>query len=100
MLHASLEGHELATIYRSEFGLPIFATLRAYLDRRQRSGALRHIDSGAMIVAIAGMAHYYALNADNANPGGPALKDEQAVEAFTRIMMDGIRGPKKEKRTK
>lgn len=101
MLHASLEGHELATIYRSEFGLPIFSTLRAYLDRRQRSGALRHIDSGMMIVAIAGMAHYYALNADNANPGGVSLKDDQAVEEFIRIMMDGIRGTKKlEKRAK
>ena len=53
MMHAGLEGHELATIYRREFGLPIFASLRAYLDRRQRGGALRHIDSGAMIVAIA-----------------------------------------------
>ncbi len=100
MLHASLEGHELATIYRREFGLPIFATLRAYLDRRQRSGALRHIDSGAMIVAIAGMAHYYALNAENANPGGINLKDDQIVEAFTRIMMDGIRGTKREKKSK
>jgi TetR/AcrR family transcriptional regulator len=87
MLHASLEGHELATIYRREFGLPIFASLRAYLDRRQRSGALRHIDSGAMIVAIAGMANYYALNAEN----GLNMKDDQIVEAFTRIMMNGIR---------
>jgi len=100
MLHASLEGHELATIYRREFGLPIFATLRAYLDRRQRSGALRHIDAGAMIIAIAGMAQYYALNLENSVPGGPRLKDDQAVEAFTRIMMDGVRGPKQEKRTK
>jgi TetR/AcrR family transcriptional regulator len=90
MLHASLEGHELATIYRREFGLPIFASLRAYLDRRQRSGALRHIDSGAMIVAIAGMANYYALNAEN----GLNMKDDQIVEAFTRIMMNGIRKQK------
>jgi TetR/AcrR family transcriptional regulator len=94
MLHAGLEGHELATIYRREFGLPIFATLRAYLDRRQRSGALRRIDSGAMIVAICGMANYYALNAESADPGGLNMKDEQVVEAFTRIMMDGIRSKK------
>jgi len=103
MLHASLEGHELATIFRREFGLPMFASLRAYLDRRQRSGGLRHIDSGAMIVAIAGMAHYYALNAENSDPGGFNLKDEQVVDAFTRIMMDGIRGPsalKKKKKSK
>jgi TetR/AcrR family transcriptional regulator len=104
MMHASLEGHELATIYQREFGLPIFATLRAYLDRRQRSGALQHIDSGAMIVAIAGMANYYALHADYSDPqGGLNLKDEQAVESFTRIMMDGIRGPlasKKKKKAK
>ncbi len=45
MLHASLEGHELATIYRREFGLSIFTTLRDYLDRRQRAGALKAIDS-------------------------------------------------------
>jgi TetR/AcrR family transcriptional regulator len=96
MLHASLEGHELATIYRREFGLAMFASLRAYLDRRQRSGALRHINSGAMIVAIAGMANYYALNAEG--PDGLHLKDDQVVEAFTRIMMDGIR--KKTKKSK
>jgi TetR/AcrR family transcriptional regulator len=100
MLHASLEGHELATIYRREFGLPIFATLRAYLDRRQRSGALRHIDSAAMILAIAGMAQYYALKAEDASADGPVLKDDQVVEAFTRIMMDGVRGPKREKKSK
>jgi TetR/AcrR family transcriptional regulator len=100
MMHASLEGHELATIYRREFGLPIFASLRAYLDRRQRSGALRHIDAAAMIVAIAGMANYYALNVENADGDGLHLKDDDVVEAFTRIMMDGIRGPKREKRSK
>jgi TetR/AcrR family transcriptional regulator len=93
MMHASLEGHELGTIYRSEFGLPIFDALRAYLNRRQHSGALRHIDSGAMIVAIAGMAHYYAMNVENSDLHGIRLNDEQAVEAFTRIVMDGIRSP-------
>jgi TetR/AcrR family transcriptional regulator len=101
MLHASLEGHELATIYRSEFGLPIFDSLKSYLDRRKRTGALRGINSGAMIVAIAGMANYYALNAEKTPADMFHLKDDEAVEAFTRIMMDGIRGPKKEhKRTK
>jgi TetR/AcrR family transcriptional regulator len=97
MLHAGLEGHELATIYRREFGLPIFASLRAYLDRRQRSGALRHIDSGAMIVAIAGMANYFALNVENPESDALHLKDDQIVEVFTRIMMDGVRGLKKKK---
>jgi TetR/AcrR family transcriptional regulator len=103
MLHASLEGHELATIYRREFGLPIFASLRAYLDRRQRSGALRQIDSRAMIVAMAGMANYYALNAEKTNYDTQNLKDDEIVEAFTRILMDGIRRPpalKKKKNTK
>ncbi len=93
MTHASLEGNELATIYLREFGLPIFASLSAYLDRRQRSGALRHIDSKAMIIAIAGMASHYVRSAGNAGLDVPHLKDDQAVEAFTRIMMDGIRGP-------
>lgn len=100
MLHASLEGHELATIYRREFGLPMFTALRAYLDRRQRSGALRHIDSGAMILAVAGMANYYALNVDISDLVGLKLKDDQVAEAFTRIMMDGIRKPSPPKKKK
>jgi len=97
MLHAGLEGHELATIYRSEFGLPIMASLKAYLERRQRSGALRQINAGAMIVAIAGMANYFALNTQDPDMH---LKDDQAVEAFTRIMMDGIRKPSALKKVK
>jgi TetR/AcrR family transcriptional regulator len=100
MMHASLEGHELAAIYRREFGLPIFDSLRAYLDRRQRAGALRRIDSGAMIVAIAGMANYFALNSEESDRENFHLKDDQIVEAFTRIMMDGVRGPKHEKKSK
>lgn len=96
MLHASLEGHELATIYRREFGLPIFDTLRVYLDRRQRSGALKAIPSGAMIVAIAGMANYFALNDEESLH----VKDDQMVDAFTRIMMDGIRGHSESKKKK
>ena len=100
MMHASLEGHELAAIYRREFGVPIFASLRAYLDRRKRAGALRHIDSGTMILAISGMAHYYAMNVEN--PGGDVLclKDDQVVEAFTRIVMDGIRESKPNSKNK
>jgi len=100
MAHASLEGHELAAIYRREFGVPIFSSLRAYLDRRQRSGALRHIDSGAMIVAVAGMAHYYAMNVENPDRDGLHLKDDEVVEAFTRIMMDGVRAPTRKKKSK
>ncbi len=100
MMHASLEGHELAAIYRREFGLPIFERLQAYLDRRQRSGALRQIDTKAMIVAIAGMAHYYAMNAETSDPGTQRANDEQVVEAFTSIVMDGIRAPKKTKGSK
>src|SRR5580698_6436069 len=80
MLHASLEGHELATIYRREFGLPIFASLRTYLDRRQRAGALRHIDAGAMIIAICGMSNYYALNAQQSGVKVLSLNDDQMVD--------------------
>jgi TetR/AcrR family transcriptional regulator len=98
MMHAGLEGHELATIYRREFGLPIFASLRAYLDRRQRGGALRRIDAGAMIVAIAGMANYYAMN--DSDRDTLHLKDDQMVEAFTSIMMDGVRGKKRKAKSK
>jgi TetR/AcrR family transcriptional regulator len=92
MLHASLEGHELAAMYRQEFGLPLFDSMRAYIARRQRSGALRRIDPGALILAICGMANYYAMNVE---PGELTAKDDQIVDAFVAIAMDGARVPQR-----
>jgi TetR/AcrR family transcriptional regulator len=91
MLHASMEGHELASIYKREFGLPIFAKICEYLDERQRAGALRKMNSGAMVVAMAGMAQNFAFNSD---PATTQLSDEDAVETFTSILMGGILPPK------
>jgi len=98
MVHATLEGHELAAIYNREFGLPIFDSLCAYLDRRQRSGALRRIGSGAMIIAICGMAKYYAMNVESPD-SNRHFDDSRIVDAFTRIMMHGVskKVPKKRK---
>jgi TetR/AcrR family transcriptional regulator len=96
MTHARLEGHELA-VYHREFGMPMLNTIRAYLDGRKRAGALRQIDSVAMILAMVGMSRQFALITEREDPIGLKLRDDQVVEAFTRIMMDGVRGPKGKK---
>src|SRR5580658_7172190 len=60
MLHASLEGHELALIHHNRFKTPIGAQLIAYVAKRQREGAIRQCDPVAVIFAVAGIAQYYA----------------------------------------
>src|SRR5450432_3212487 len=59
MLHAALEGHELAIMHHNQFKMPIGAQLIEYVARRQREGAMRQIDPKAVIFAVAGIANYY-----------------------------------------
>jgi TetR/AcrR family transcriptional regulator len=40
MLYASLEGHEIAKLYMQRMGATFISTLREYLERRQREGAM------------------------------------------------------------
>src|SRR5580658_1475618 len=40
MIHAALEGHELAVMHHNQMTLGIGARIREYIERRQREGAL------------------------------------------------------------
>lgn len=91
MLYAALEGNEIALIYMRQIVASIVEVFREYIARRQREGALRDIQPDAAIMAIAGMAKHYAMGKYIHGFKEPCLSDEQAVEAFTRIVMDGLR---------
>jgi TetR/AcrR family transcriptional regulator len=91
LLYAALEGHELAAMYHEQFARPIRDLLVGYIERRQREGALRKLDPNALLSAMAGMATQYATHTHLCNYKDAGFSDEQAVETFTRILMDGIR---------
>ena len=89
MLFAALEGQESALDHYRSICLPIYDLLREYILKRQHEGALRSFHPAAILSAISGMAHRYALYTRLF--GFPSeLSDEEAVESFTRIVMNGI----------
>ncbi len=98
VLFAALEGHELGLAHYRRFALPMFELFRDYIARRQREGALRDYDAGAVIAAAAGMAQNYAIYTELFGFKTLRLPDDQVIEIFTEIMMSGIRQKKTRKR--
>jgi len=91
MLHAALEGNELAIIHHNQCKLPIGKQLIAYIEKRQQEGALRPVDPVAAIFAVAGIADYYAgqkyLHRSTSFP----ISDEAVIDAFLSIIMKGLK---------
>ena len=61
MLHASLEGHELAVMHRNQIMASIGVRFREYIERRQRAGAMRECDPRTIIFAVVGMAQAFGM---------------------------------------
>jgi TetR/AcrR family transcriptional regulator len=91
LLFAALEGHELGLEHNRQRSYPIFELLVQYVKRRQSEGALRNCNPGAIIAAAAGMATHYGMMTELFG-FKTAASDGQMSDAFTRIVMDGIRG--------
>lgn len=91
LLHAALEGHDLAIMHHNQFALPIGAQLIAYIEKRQQEGAIRQVDPKAVIFAVAGIAHFYAHQKYLHQCADIPLTDEAVVEAFLDILMKGLK---------
>jgi TetR/AcrR family transcriptional regulator len=92
-LFAALEGHEVGLAHYRHFALPIAQVLVEYIRRRQREGAIRDHHPAAILAAIAGMAQNYAVLTQMFGFCFPDLTDEQVIESFTAILMNGIQKP-------
>lgn len=90
LMHAALEGHELAILHHNQTKLPIGQKLTAYIARRQAAGALRPGDPMLFLFALAGLPHFYALQKYVYQSGDLPFTDEQVVSSFVRIIMDGL----------
>jgi TetR/AcrR family transcriptional regulator len=89
MLFAALEGNEQGLAHCRSMSLPIYELLRDYLEKRQRAGALAGYHPGAILSAIAGMAQRYAMSTEMFGFASE-ISAEDAVDTFTRILMNGI----------
>jgi len=90
LVHAALEGHELAIMHHNQLAMPVGARFKQYIARRQSDGAIRGSEPGIVILAMAGIASYYAtqkyLYQQVKFPGD----DEEMTEAMLRILLDGL----------
>src|SRR5579864_4214784 len=91
LLFAALEGHELGLAHNRQMVAPIYELLRDYFARRQREGALVELHPGAIIGAIAGMTKNHAMMTQMFGYSTEMASDEEVIESFVRITMNGIR---------
>jgi TetR/AcrR family transcriptional regulator len=95
MLYAALEGNEIALRHMRLVTASIVDLYRKYFLRRQKQGSLRRCVPDVALMAIVGMAQSYARCKYVHELKEQSLSDEQALESFTRIAMDGLRLPQK-----
>ena len=90
LLFAALEGHELGLAHNRQLVAPIYELLRDYFARRRQEGALCDLRPGAIIGAIAGMTKNHGMMTQMFGYSTEAT-DEEIIENFVRITMNGIR---------
>jgi len=90
MLHAALEGHELAIMHHNQFTLPIGKQLIDYIVKRQAEGAIRKFDPAAVLFAVAGVAQFYASQKYLYQCADIPLSDDAIIDAFLAILMKGL----------
>jgi TetR/AcrR family transcriptional regulator len=91
VLFAALEGQELAVMH-AQIVAPIGKPFIDYIARRQRAGALRKGDPGTILIAVAGLAKFYATQKYIYRFSEPTLSDKAVTDTFMNILMDGLRG--------
>jgi len=90
LIHAALEGHELAIMHQQQVALKIGATFSAYIARRQAAGAFRPCDPLAVLFSVAGLAKFYAMQKYMFRFCEMPMQDEEIIEQFLTILMNGL----------
>src|SRR6476660_9344030 len=92
LLHAALEGHELAQMFFEKFVRRVYELLGGYITERQRDGAMVRVDSAIVVRSFIGMIIHHSLNNNLWDPNRRLLKisNEDAARHFTDILLYGI----------
>lgn len=92
LLHAALEGHELAEMFFEKFIRRVYELLGNYIAERQRDGAMVKVDPAIVIRSFIGMIIHHSLNNNLWDPNRRLLKisNQDAAKHFTEILLHGI----------
>ena len=93
LLHAALEGHELAQMFFEKFVRRVYEFLGGYIRQRQLEGAMIDIDPAIVVRSFIGMIIHHSLNNNLWDPQRRLLDlpNEKAAKYFTEILLNGIR---------
>ena len=94
MLHASLEGNELAVMHRNQIMASIGVRFQEYIVRRQQAGAMRQCDPRTIILALVVSAVAFWMRKYMFKRLEPLQSDEEIADAFASILLTGIRNVK------
>jgi TetR/AcrR family transcriptional regulator len=92
LMHAALEGHELAEMFFEKFVRRVYELLGGYITERQRDGAMTQIDSAIVVRAFIGMIIHHSLNNNLWDPQRRLLSisNAEAAKQFADILLHGI----------
>jgi TetR/AcrR family transcriptional regulator len=90
MNYAALEGNEIALLYMRQVSALVVDQFRSYFARRQQQGGMGPMSPDAALMAIVGMSKHFALAKYVYALKEECLSDEQALESFTQIAMNGL----------
>jgi AcrR family transcriptional regulator len=92
LLHAALEGHELAQMFFEKFVRRVYELLGNYVAERQRDGAMIAMDPAIIVRAFIGMVIHHSLNNNLWDPQRHLLKisNQEAAKQFSDILLNGI----------
>ena len=92
LLHAALEGHELAQMFFEKFVRRVYELLGNYIAERQRDGAMIAMDPAIVVRAFIGMVIHHSLNNNLWDPQRRLLKisNQEAAKQFSDILLNGI----------
>lgn len=92
LLHAALEGHELAQMFFEKFVRRVYELLGNYIAERQRDGAMVAMDPPIVVRAFIGMIIHHSLNNNLWDPQRRLLKisNQEAAKYFSDILLHGI----------
>jgi AcrR family transcriptional regulator len=92
LLHAALEGHELAEMFFEKFIRRVYELLGGYIAERQRDGAMVPMDPSIVVRCFIGMIVHHSLNNNLWDPNRRLLKisNEDAARYFTDVLLNGI----------
>ena len=92
LLHAALEGHELAQMFFEKFVRRVYELLGKYVAERRRDGAMVAMDPAIVVRAFIGMIIHHSLNNNLWDPQRRLLKisNQEAAKQFSDILLNGI----------